>query len=351
MNVRLAYVIAAVAAFVSTGLPAAVSGDAPPSHSSPLTPHSLDHPVRRSQPLLGTFVTITAFGANREQVSDAITAAFDEVTRVDALMSLHRADSELTRLNSRAAESPVPASPPLFAVIETAQRIATETDGAFDITVRPLTELWGFIWKEYRLPTTNELARTLPLVGHGLLQLDPPQRLVRFRRAGMSLDLGGIAKGFAVDRAIERLRTLGVTNAMVKAGGDLRVSGLPPGADHWEVQLENPQKSGRRAFIRLRSGALSTSGNYENYFEINGRRYAHIVNPRTGLPVEGVASCTVLAPTCMESDAWATALVVLGPDESLRRFGARFAIRFVLHPARRDAPWAFVRSKGFPQEN
>jgi len=321
----------------------AIASDSPP-------PHLPTTPIRRSQPLLGTFVTITAFGADRAQVGDAITAAFDEFTRVDALMSVHRADSELSQLNARAAQTTVTVSPALFRVLNTAQQIAGETGGAFDITVRPLTQLWGFIWKEYRLPTTNELARTLPLVGHSHLRLDPASRAVRFSRAGMSLDLGGIAKGFAVDCAIGRLRASGVTNAMVKAGGDLRVTGLPPGADHWEIQIEDPAKNGQRSFIRLRSGALSTSGNYENYFEVDGRRYSHIVNPRTGLPVEGVASCTVLAPTCTESDAWATALFVLGPEKSVRKFGARFAMRFVLPPARGGTAWPGVQSKDFPLE-
>jgi thiamine biosynthesis lipoprotein len=319
--------------------------------ADPATPFAAPAPVRRSQPLLGTFATITAFGAGRERVNDAITSAFDEFKRVDALMSEHRGDSEITRVNTRAAAEAVTVSSDLMRVLDAAQRIAVETDGAFDVTVRPLTDLWGFIWKEHRLPSADELQRALPLVGHGRLKLDARTSVVRFERVGMSLDLGGIAKGFAVDCAIERLRALGVTNAMVKAGGDLRVTGLPPGSDHWEVQIEDPTKEGRRALIRLRSGALSTSGNYENYFEVNGRRYAHILNPRTGMPVEGVASCTVLAPTCMETDAWATALFVLGPDEALRKFGSRFAMQFVIPHARGAGPWIVRSSRAFPAGN
>ena len=296
--------------------------------TAPLRPTA--EPVRRSQPLLGTFVTITAYGADRAEVNTAISAAFAEIRRVDALMSLHRADSELTRLNEAASREAVVVSPELFHVIAKAQEIASETDGAFDITVRPLTQLWGFIWKEYRLPTTEELARVLPLVDYRLVELDAARRTVRFRQPGMSLDLGGIAKGFAVDCAIERLRALGVTNAMVKAGGDLRVLGLPPGRAHWDIQLEDPRKAGRRETIPLRAGALSTSGNYENCFVVGGRRYGHILNPRTGLPSEGVAAVTVTAPTCMESDALATACVVLGAEQSLARLGARYGIRLTV---------------------
>jgi thiamine biosynthesis lipoprotein len=145
---------------------------------------------------------------------------------------------------------------------------------------------------------------------------------------GISIDLGGIGKGVAVDWAMAKLRSLGVTNAMVKAGGDLRVSGTPPGETHWIVQLEDPGKKGQRISIPLRDAALSTSGNYENFFEVNGRRYSHILNPRTGLPVEDIAACTVIAPTCAESDAWGTALFVHGVERSLNQFGQRFAIRF-----------------------
>src|SRR6185436_8715970 len=116
-------------------------------------------------------------------------------------------------------------------------------------------------------------------------------------------DLNAIAKGYAVDCAIEKLRSLGISNAMVRAGGDLRVIGAPPNEDHWSVQIEDPTKAGDRRNLKLRESALSTSGSYENFFTANGRRYSHILNPRTGMPVEGVASCTVIAPTCMQSDA------------------------------------------------
>ena len=162
---------------------------------------------------------------------------------------------------------------------------------------------------------------------------------------GISIDLGGIGKGVAVDWAIAKLRSLGVTNAMVKAGGDLRVSGAPPGETHWTVQLEDPQKLGRRVRIPLRDAALSTSGNYENFFEVNGRRYSHILNPRTGLPVEGIAACTVIAPTCAESDLWATALFVHGVERSLHEFGQRLAIRFTTIT---NAGFAVRQTKSFP---
>lgn len=286
--------------------------------------------MRRNQPLLGTFVTITAYGKDKELTQAAVGAAFDEFRHVDALMSIHRADSEISRVNRSAAAGPVKVSEELFLVLAKAQEISRQTDGAFDISVGPLTQLWGFIWKEYRLPTAEELEGVLPRVGWRHVELNRDKRTVRFLRDGMSLDLGGIAKGYAVDRAMDRLRELGVRDAMVKAGGDLRVAGLPPGENGWEVQLEDPAKEGNRTTIRLRTGALSTSGNYENFFIANGRRYSHIVDPRTGVPVEDMAACTLRAETCMESDAWATACFVMGVERSLGEFGGRFPMRLTV---------------------
>ena len=301
--------------------------------------------IRRAQPLLGTFVVISAYGTNVATTQRAIDDAFEAVRRVDALMSLHRADSELSRANAQAARQPVPVSKELFRVMTAAQDIAHETSGAFDVTIRPVAELWGFIWKQHRLPSPFELEPALANVGYRSLLLDPTQRTVQFARPGVSIDLGGIAKGYAVDRAIESLRAHGITNCMVRAGGDLRASGAPPGEKAWEVQLEDPERQGRRIHVKLRDAAISTAGNYENFFEVNGRRYSHILNPLTGMPVEGIAACAVRATTCMESDGWSTALFVLGPEQAMARFGASLAFRFTLSPAAsQPGIWPVVES-------
>jgi thiamine biosynthesis lipoprotein len=298
--------------------------------------------VRRTQPLLGTLVTITACGAERARTEAAVTAAFDEFRRLDALLSWHRADSELTRLNHalRAATNPVPISQELHRVLRQAMEVARETDGAFDPTLAPLVEAWGFLSREnFRVPSAATLDALRRRVGWQLLEIPADRPEVRPLRPGVSLDLGGIGKGYAVDCAFDKLRSLGVTNILVKAGGDLRAGGAPPGQTHWSIWLEDPARRGARPLVRLRDAALSTSGNYENYFEHAGRRYAHILDPRTGWPVEGIAACTVVAPTCAESDTWATALFVLGPDATNRRHGDRLAARFTLPPARTTDPW------------
>ncbi|MEC8929696.1 MAG: FAD:protein FMN transferase [Verrucomicrobiota bacterium] len=286
--------------------------------------------LTRLQPHLGTLVSITVHHQDRAAAQRAINAAFGEFRAVDKLLSIHRTDSELAALNRTAGLQSCKASPELFAALQSALQIARQTDGAFDPTIRPLADLWGFIKKEgYRLPTPAERVAVLPRIGWRKVSLDPTRRLVRFRAPGLSLDPGGFGKGLAVDRAITRLQKDGIRTAMVKAGGDLRVIGLPPGKNYWTVRIEDPLKKGSRTIIRLKTGALSTSGNYENFFIANGRRYSHLLDPRTGLPVQGMASCTVTAPTSLEADALATACFVLGVKESTKQFGRRYGMRFV----------------------
>ena len=228
--------------------------------------------VQRSRPLLGTFITITAFGPDESTTQSAVTAAFEQVERVDLLLSIHKTNSETALLNFAAALRPQTISPELIFVLTNALKIARRTDGAFDPTIAPLAQLWGFIWKEYRLPTPEELQGVLPSVDFRKIVVST-NRTVAFQSPGMSLDFGGIGKGYAVDRAIHALLEHSITNAMVKAGGDLRVIGTPPGKTGWEVQIEDPMKQGKRTTVLLREGALSTSGNYENFFEIDGTFY------------------------------------------------------------------------------
>ena len=286
---------------------------------------SATEPVRRSQPLLGTFVVITAYASNG-QAHPAINAAFDEIRRVDSVFSIHRPDSELSRVNANAHREAVSVSDELATLVLSALDVARDTGGAFDPTVGPLIQLWGFLWKEHRFPASNELAAARTHVGYRLVELDPRQHTIRFFTNGVSLDLNAIAKGYAVDCAIEKLRSHGISNAMVRAGGDLRVIGSPPGETAWTVQLEDPVKRGKRRSIKLRDQALSTSGSYENFFIREGRRYSHLLDPRTGWPVEGIASCSVIGRTCTESDALSTALFVLGPDRALEEFGPKMPV-------------------------
>ena len=282
-------------------------------------------PTTRLQPHLGTFVSITVFaGPGKSQV--AINAAFEEFRAVDRLLSIHRNDSELAQANRDGA-----VNRELNSVLSQVLQISNETKGAFDPTIRPLADLWGFIKKEgYRLPRPSELKSVLELVNYRKVALK--NKRLEFGAKGMSIDPGGFGKGYAVDRAIDVLKKSGVKNAMVKAGGDLRVIGLPSGKKYWIVFIEDPNKKGDRLEVPLRSGALSTSGNYENFFIEKGKSYGHLLDPRTGHPIQGIGSCTLVAPTCMESDAYATAACVLGVKQSQELLGKRYGMRFILLP-------------------
>jgi len=295
-----------------------------PCQSAPPRNEDLQ-PITRLQPHLGTFVSVTVF-AETKQAQAGINAAFSEFRAVDRLLSIHRQDSELVRANKGGL-----VNPELNQVLNQALIISSKTKGAFDPTIRPLVDLWGFIKKEgYRLPRPNEVKPVLELVDYRKVALKNER--LEFGAKGMSIDSGGFGKGYAVDRAIEALKQSGIKNAMVKAGGDLRVIGLPPGKKYWTVFIEDPQKKGKRVKVALRSGALSTSGNYENFFVANGKFYGHLLDPRTGNPVEGIGSCTLVAPTCFESDACATAAYVLGVKRSRELLGKRYGMRFVLLP-------------------
>lgn len=289
-----------------------------------LPPHPTDaEPLTRLQPKLGTFVSVTVYAADTPETQAAINAAFAEIDAVDQLLSIHRADSALARANAGG-----PVNDELHNVLKSALAIARQTEGAFDPTIRPLADLWGFIKKDgFRLPTDAELQSVLPKVDYRKVNVADGR--LRFAAEGMSIDSGGFGKGYAVDRAIAALQRHGVRNAMVKAGGDLRVIGRPPGRRHWTVWIEDPEKKGRRVKVKLAAGALSTSGNYENSFTQNSRRYGHLLDPRTGQPVDEVAACTVTAPTCLESDAYATAACILGVKRSRALLGDQFGLRFV----------------------
>ena len=160
------------------------------------------------------------------------------------------------------------------------------------------------------MPTDAELAVVLSKVNYRHIEIKGNQ-LIKAAQ-DMSIDSGGFGKGYAVDRAIAALQRAGIRNAMVKAGGDLRVIGLPPEKNHWTIWLEDPEKKGQRTPVKLRQGAMSTSGQYENFMIIDGQRYGHLLNPRTGKPIQSIAACTLTAPTCFESDAYATAAAVMG---------------------------------------
>jgi thiamine biosynthesis lipoprotein len=246
--------------------------------------------------------------------------ALDLVDEVESRISVYRETSELSRLNAQAAIGWTPVSADLFALLERAVELGVRTGGAFDIAAGSLVRVWGFLRRQGRVPSDAELASALASAGMRHVELDPAARQVRFHEQGVEINPGAIGKGWAIDRAIELLEARGARSVLVHGGSSsVRARGIQgpdlPGRGGWRVGLRHPLRPGRRlATITLRDQALGTSGSGTQFFIDRGRRLGHILDPRSGLPADGVLSATVIAPAAADADALATALYVLGPD-------------------------------------
>lgn len=284
--------------------------------------------------LMGVPWIVTLHAADAEAGEAAVRDALDEVERLDGILSDYRPESELSRLSAAAPTArPVPVGEDLWQVLSRAVAIRDESGGAFDPTVGPLTTLWRQARKSGSLPSGRKLAEALAATGPDSLRLVPGERAVQLLRPGMRLDLGGIGMGFAIDRVLARLRARGIDSALVDASGDVGASGPPPESPTWRIAVDPipgrlPASTGR---VGLAWAAITTSGDARQAVTIGGRRYSHIVDPRTGLGVPGPAAVTVIAPDATDADALATAASVLGPvrGRTLLESRAGCAGRFV----------------------
>lgn len=276
---------------------------------------------RGSHASMGTTYRIQLYGAGREDLALVAESAFDEVDRIDRLMSVYKRNSAVSFINRRAGREPVRVEPELFDFLQRCLAFSRQSRGAFDVTVQPLMRAWGFFGGQGRLPPETELRKARQKVGYRKLSLDPDRRTVRFGRDGMALDLGGIAKGYAVDRVVSLLREYRIDSALVSAGGSTVFGlGAPPGKTAWTVKVRDPafpRDPQRSALaVALENQCLSVSGSYENSFSFEGVTYSHIMDPRNGRPVQGVLSVAVVAGSGMEGDALDNALFVMGPEKA-----------------------------------
>jgi thiamine biosynthesis lipoprotein ApbE len=266
---------------------------------------------------MGTSVEVEAYGRDEAARRAAIDEAFGAMAEVDRLMSNYRDDSELSLVNRTAANQAVRVSDPMLSVLEAAQNVSSMSGGAFDITVGPLVRLWGFHDKKPHLPTPAELAAVRPLVDYHHLIIDSPQHTVRFARPGVELDLGGIAKGFAVELAANTLRRRGL-DGFVDAGGNQYLLGKPPGKSTWTIGIKNPDRPDQvLGVVETSETSVSTSANYANFVEIDGRKYGHILDPHTLQPSEAALSVTTFSRDGTIADALSKAPFVLGPKAGL----------------------------------
>jgi len=271
-----------------------------------------------SHPAMGTVFTVVAYGTDRDYLAEVASEVFDEIDQLDAQMSNYQPTSEISRINREAARALVLVEPRLFQLIQDSVRTSAETGGAFDITVGPLMKTWGFFRGRGRLPAPSEIAVTLKRIGYQHLQLNPAERTIRFQQAGMEIDLGGIAKGYAVDQAVEILRSRGIQSALVSSGtSSIYALGSPPGERGWQITVRSPYDARKAAdIIRLQDFSLSISGDYEKFFRIDGRLYCHIMDPRSGRPVENMLATVALAARATETDALSTAFFAMGEEGS-----------------------------------
>ena len=275
---------------------------------------------------------LVVYATDETAAVNACRAAFERVGRVEQAASDYRRDSELMKLCATAATRPIRLSDDLYTLLTEARRIAALSGGTFDPTVGPYVQLWRRARKDKALPTRQEIAEAGRRVGWQKLQIDPATRTARLAVPDMKLDLGGIAKGYAGDCAIQTLREHGITSALFEAGGDIVVSDPPPGKDGWEIALVDAGPD-MPSSVTLRNSAVSTSGDTEQFVEIAGKRYSHVVDPRTGVGLTTRAMSTVVAPKGIWSDGLSKPAEILPPDrvkELLTHFPATRAYVRVL---------------------
>lgn len=290
---------------------------------------------------------IEAYGRDPDALPRLLEEALDEVDRIDRLMSHYKASSPLSRINREAAQHPVSVEPELFDFVAESMRYHRESDGAFDITVGPLMKAWGFFRGEGHRPTDADLRDARARVGAGHVILDAAAKTIAFDSPGVELDLGGIAKGYAVDRVASLLKDRHVTAALISSGGSTIYGlGAPPGRDGWPVTIQDPLDPRAAALtVTLKDRALSVAGASEKWFEVDGVRYSHIMDPRTGWPVQGVLSVVVLAGTGTAGDALDDAFFVLGADASRRYLDRLSGTDVFFFLPDRERGWTMLRER------
>jgi thiamine biosynthesis lipoprotein len=291
---------------------------------------------------------IEAYAEAGVDLRSVVEAAFDEVDRIDRLMSHYKADSPLSRINREASRHPVAVDPELFDFIASALDYTGESEGAFDVTVGPLMKAWGFFRGENRVPDASELAAVRRRVGANHVTLDRATRTIAFDAEGVELDLGGIAKGYAVDRTAGLLRQRRVSAALISAGGSSVYGlGAPPGREAWQVKVQDPVDATKTALsVSLKNRSLSIAGSSEKSFTANGVTYTHIMDPRTGQPVQGMLSVAVATPSATAGDALDDAFFVLGADGSTQYLKRLRDVEVWFFLPASDRPWTVIHKTG-----
>jgi thiamine biosynthesis lipoprotein len=272
--------------------------------------------LESSADAMGSTYSLVLYGQDRARLEMASEEAFDEVRRLDRLLSNYRPESEWSQVNRYAAERPVKVSAELFQLLSACVEYSRQSEGAFDISVGPLMKVWGFYKGSGHLPRKPEVLAALEKVGYRNILLDASSKTVRFVKEGVELDPGGIGKGYAVDRMVDILRRNGVESALVSASGSsIYALGAPPGEAGWKVRIRDPKDEAKTVTeVTLKNESMSTSGNYEKFFWAEGKIYSHIMDPRTGYPSTGTLSASVITPLTLDSEAWTKPYYINGRE-------------------------------------
>ncbi|GCF94591.1 FAD:protein FMN transferase [Enterococcus florum] len=277
----------------------------------------LDVPEQQEGFFLDTYIQIKIYDRDKRSV---LEQAFQQVEKLDKQLSSYRAGSEIDQVNQSAGQKPVKVSKKTFELVKTAYEYSKQSEGLFDLTIGPIVQLWRVGTDEARKPTQEEIDAALIKVDYQKVQLNETEQSVYLKESGMSLDLGGIAKGFISDQIAAMLREAEVTSAILDFGGNIIVIGKNPSGKAWTVGIQDPKEPSKViGTIQATDQAVITSGNYQRYSEFEGQRYHHLMNPQTGYPFEsGVASVTVVASNATQGDALSTTLFGLGENEQLQ---------------------------------
>jgi FAD:protein FMN transferase len=270
---------------------------------------------KRTDAIMGTRIFVELWDTDEARGQAAIDAVMTEMRRIDDLMSHYKPESELSKINQHAADAPVQVDKELFDLIKLSTHYSEITQGAFDITYASVGYMYDF--PEHKRPSEDQIKAALPAVNWRNMKFDDARHTVFFEHKGMHIDLGGIGKGYAVDRGIDILQKRGIQHAVVTAGGDTRIIGDHMGRD-WLVAIRHPDDPNKVVTrIPLKDAAMSTSGDYERYFDENGVRYHHIIDPKTGHSARKVRSATIIGPTATQTDGMSKTAFVLGPEKAL----------------------------------
>lgn len=273
---------------------------------------------KKSKFLMDTVATITVVTDSEDEANIAIEKAFIEIEKIERITNSHSKNSEISLVNNKSGIEKIKVSDTLFDIISKSVDISKKTNNAFDVTIGSITSMYNF-YKKIK-PDHNIIKNKLPLINNKYIKLDKINKTMFLNKKGMSIDLGGIAKGYAVDRAVDILKSNNIKSGIVSIGGDIKTFGLKPDNKPWKIGIRDPFSHNKHdifAIIELSNMSISTSGDYERYFIIEGKKYHHIISPFNGLPATECKSVTVIAEDCYLTDSFATGVFILGPEKGI----------------------------------